>query len=171
MLIHIFSVLIKKQSQSSSQGIQHQGPIQRLPNCFTDLRGQLSSQFEITACLNQWNTSHNPASFFRFNSSALTSLFFRSPLKKPQLVPLGFLITRNGTEHCKVNRISLWCDREGYDEVSYPIMLSRSSKCPTVMSITSNQPPLQKDGPLPWFKSPNSKNFETPPEPLIYCYS
>jgi len=55
---------------------------------------------------------------FMFKSSALTILSSRSPLKKPQLVPLGSLIRPNCTEHRKVNRICLWCDREGSEEIS-----------------------------------------------------
>jgi len=64
-------------------------------------------------------------------------------------VPLGFLIRRTGTRPCKVNRISLLSHREGSDETSEPIMLSRSPKDPTVISITSHLPPLQKVVSLP----------------------
>jgi len=114
----ISALYLLKISPSSSQELQNQGPIQRLSKCFTDLRGQLSSQSEITACLNQWIRSHNPASYFMFISSTLNSLSFRSRLKKPQLVPLGFQIRPNCTEHSKVNRIYLCFDMEGSEEIS-----------------------------------------------------
>jgi hypothetical protein len=51
-----------------------------------------------------------------------------------------------------VNRICLWSDREGSDETSQPIVLSRSLKDPKVMSITSDLPPLQKVGSFPLFR-------------------
>jgi len=81
-------------------------------------------------------------------SSLVYNVHLRAPLKEPQLVPLGFLFRRTGTEPRNVNKICLWSDREGSDETSQP-MLSRNPKDPRVISITSNLPPLQKVGSLP----------------------
>jgi len=67
-------------------------------------------------------------------------------------VPLGFLIRHTGAEPCEMNRIYLWSDREGSDETTQPMILSRSLKDPMVMSVTSNLPPLQKVGLFPRFR-------------------
>jgi len=75
--------------------------------------------------------------------------FLQVPSKGAPIGALGFLIWRTGTEPCKVNRICLWSDREGSDETSQPLVLSRSPKDPREISITSNLPPLQKVGSLP----------------------
>jgi len=79
---------------------------------------------------------------FHVHLRALSSLSLRTSLKEPQLVPLGYLIRRTGTEPYRVNRICLWSDREGSDETSQLVMLSRSAKDPRVISITSSLQPL-----------------------------
>ena len=83
-------------------------------------------------------------------------------------MPLGFLVRRTGTESRRVNRICLWSDKEGYDETSQPMMLSRSLKDSRVMPITSILQPLYNVGSFPHLESPNSKNLKIPQGPPFY---
>ena len=74
-------------------------------------------------------------------------------------MPLGFLIRRTGTEPHRVNRICPWSDKEGSDETSQPVMLSRSLRDPRIMSITSIMPPLQNVGSFPRFRISKLEEF------------
>jgi len=85
MLIHIRSVLIKKQSHSSSQELQIQGPIQRLPTCFTDLRGQLSSVWDY-GLLKRMNYKPQSSLVFQVQLKCPHQSIFQVPSKE---APIG----------------------------------------------------------------------------------
>ena len=72
-------------------------------------------------------------------------------------MPLGYLIRHTGTEPCRVKRICLCSHREGSDETSQLVMLSRNPKDPRVISITSSLQLPQKVGSLPDLESPDRR--------------
>jgi hypothetical protein len=77
-------------------------------------------------------------------------------------VTVPFFFPCTSTEPCRVNRICLWSDREGSDETSQLVMLSRSTEDPRVISITSSLQPLQKVGSLAWFKESRNSTRVSP---------
>jgi hypothetical protein len=90
-------------------------------------------------------------------SSLILHVHFRAQLqffpqdfpKGAPIAALGFLIRDTGKEPRRENRICLWLDREGSEETSQPVILSRSPKDPRVISITSCLEALQKVASMP----------------------